>query len=91
MNCEICYKTGIKADGRPGGLDCPGVCGACRRHAQIGAAVERMPLFAILEHSGHGKMWWYGEATGDSMKWNTSPDPLSALRAAGLVKEEEKP
>ncbi len=70
MNCEICHKNGIKPDGSPGGLDCPGVCDRCRRHAQIGEAAQT-----------HAETILYSlEAAG----WDSSRRATVVLVAAGL-------
>jgi len=43
LNCEICHRQGIKPDGGPDGLDCPGVCDQCMADALRGkmARIER--------------------------------------------------
>lgn len=91
MNCEVCQKKRINADGTDGGLDCPGVCDTCRRHARIGRAVEGMPEWWNLEQGGD--LGWQVVRQPDSNEFfqvmGKGPTPLAALEAAGLVKEDD--
>ena len=87
MNCEICGKTRITPEGKPGGADCPGVCETCRRHAQIGAAVENFPNGCGVYHGHDGR--WYADQPGSILQ-PEGPTPLDALRASGLVEDRSE-
>ena len=42
MKCEICGGVRITEHGKPGGLDCPGVCLDCRDDADLGHLLNSM-------------------------------------------------
>ena len=48
MNCEICGRKRIFSDGTPNGVDYPGVCDSCRKHAEIGRRVEAVSVNAAI-------------------------------------------
>lgn len=61
------------------------LCPDCRRHAELGRAVERMPERSRLKHGTRENWYYLPGPSDDSLR---GAGALEALRAAGLGDEQ---
>jgi len=84
MNCDICRKQRIKADGSPGGFDCPGVCNHCRSAAELGLAIMAQPMGFAIAFDPETKLWRVYRTKGKPPN-GMATDPILAMMRAGLL------
>ena len=86
MLCVICKKPSSDCPSWPGEA-WSGVCHDCRRHAQIGAAVERMESGERLAQVA-GEYTVFDDGMTGAVGWHK--DPADALEEIRRMKEEGK-
>ena len=87
--CLLCEGKDLPMAESPectNGLHEVGICDRCRRHAQIGAAVERMPAGSLIgpPYPMVHRHEWFVEGAKDGYR-KFGPTPLDALKKAGLA------